>query len=488
VLAGDAGYDIKVTLIATASPTHSWYTPDSLRTSTVIAGEYVVNTAKYSVAVSPLPTHGTVEADVNEATSGDPVTISVTPDPGYTADTGGLSVSGGGPLTPTPIGNGKFTFTMGSASVTISGVTFIPKQYTLTMDESIQHGLTSVSGGSTGLNDTDTVVTINPTPDPGYTTGWRYYYNVANPDNKIYLMNGATSFNMPAYNIKVGATFTPILYTIAKDTNSGGSIAINPTLRTSALTDAVVKLTVTPDSGKKIKTLYLKETGTEDKTQLDVNASSFVMPPYNVTVGATFETLNAAVPVISAQPQGYSQSNAPAATPLSVTASNPGSGTLSYAWYKSSAYGTDIAEATHVGTNSSTYTPAKTIGNTYYFVIVTNTYLGETSQTISDIALVTFIGSAATISSYIIGGVSDGTLGTPNAVSGSATAGVVNLNTTQATSANFTAAPKDGATLRFAYTTGAGTPTFAKWTARDLANNSYVWIEVTSADGSATNI
>jgi uncharacterized protein YjdB len=491
VKATDVSADISVNLLATASSSaNNYYTQGTFSNSNVIEGLNVVDENAYSI-VATSPSHGQITTDVDKAVLDDTVTISVIPDAGYTANTAGLAVTGG--ISTTDIGNGQFTFTMPNNNVTISGVSFTANSYSLSLDDSVQHGTVGVSGGIIGSNATDTIVTINANQAAGYTTGWLYYYDVADPSNKIYLTNNATSFKMPAFNIKVGATFTPASHNIAIEGNlTGGAVDISPSTRTTALTDALVKLTITPEEGNKISTLYYKETSNlANITPLNVNATSFVMPAYNVTVGATFEEIVADVPNISTQPEGYSKGTTESATPLTVTAS-VGSGTLSYQWYKSSTYGTDVSEATTVGTNTNSYTPEKILGNTYYFVIVTNTLIEDTSQTVSDLALVTWISNSAEISSYFLGGVTDGTLGTPDSTYNGVgiAAGSVELSLAQATNANFTATPLDGAALKFAYTETDVEPTFAKWdkTAQTVADNSYVWIQVTSADGNTTKI
>ncbi|GHV48159.1 hypothetical protein FACS1894181_03190 [Bacteroidia bacterium] len=88
----------------------------------------------------------------------------------------------------------------------------------------------------------------------------------------------------------------------------------------------------------------------------------------------------------------------------------------------------------------------------------------------------------ATITGYDLGGVTTGTLGTPDAAPALVTtAGAVALTSTQATNAAFSATPANAkATVQYA--TGT-TPTFGAWTPATIASGDNVWIEVTAEDG-----
>lgn len=85
----------------------------------------------------------------------------------------------------------------------------------------------------------------------------------------------------------------------------------------------------------------------------------------NISVVDTSKT-NAKEPSITTQPAGKSYNKGESATPLSVTATSPDSGTLTYQWYK------DGAELS--GATNQTYTPqTDTAGEFTYYVKVTNT-------------------------------------------------------------------------------------------------------------------
>jgi hypothetical protein len=102
--------------------------------------------------------------------------------------------------------------------------------------------------------------------------------------------------------------------------------------------------------------------------------------------------VNAAAPTISVQPAGNTYTLNESASAITVTATSPDSGTLSYQWYSNSVSnnfgGTAIGGAT-----GSSYTPSTaTSGTVYYYVVVTNTKTvtgNPTATTISGVAAIT---------------------------------------------------------------------------------------------------
>lgn len=109
--------------------------------------------------------------------------------------------------------------------------------------------------------------------------------------------------------------------------------------------------------------------GSEDSTEDTLT----VTPAFNDGDGVTYAsgTVDAATPIITAQPSDASYIKDATAAPLTVTASTTDDGTLTYEWFKSSTDST--TGGTSVGTGM-TYTPQTgTIGVTYYYVVVTNT-------------------------------------------------------------------------------------------------------------------
>ena len=124
-----------------------------------------------------------------------------------------------------------FHFTMPATTVTVRAkLMTIGQQNYLIIDNST-NGHVAVSGGdSNGLFYGGETVTLTPTPD----TGYEYVANSLTATNQntsasIDLTdngNGTWSFQMPASNVNVSATFTPINYTVHFDAN-GGSGTMN---------------------------------------------------------------------------------------------------------------------------------------------------------------------------------------------------------------------------------------------------------------------
>ena len=82
---------------------------------------------RYPITV-PEEDHGTVSVSPSRASSGQTVTITVTPDEGYKVGSVTVKRPNGSTVPVTGQGNGKYTFTMPSGGVTVD-VTFIPEDW-----------------------------------------------------------------------------------------------------------------------------------------------------------------------------------------------------------------------------------------------------------------------------------------------------------------------------------------------------------------------
>lgn len=82
---------------------------------------------RYPITV-PEEDHGTVSVSPSRASSGQTVTITVTPDEGYKVDSVTVKRPNGSTVPVTGQGNGKYTFTMPSGGITVD-VTFIPEDW-----------------------------------------------------------------------------------------------------------------------------------------------------------------------------------------------------------------------------------------------------------------------------------------------------------------------------------------------------------------------
>jgi hypothetical protein len=75
-------------------------------------------------------------------------------------------------------------------------------------------------------------------------------------------------------------------YKVTVGGTTGGSITVDTT---SAIAGTTINLTVNPDTGKRLKAGSLKYT--DGTTETAINASSFIMPAYNITVTGEFEQI-----------------------------------------------------------------------------------------------------------------------------------------------------------------------------------------------------
>ena len=95
------------------------------------------------------------------------------------------------------------------------------KHYTITVAGSIEHG--NVTADKSGAVEGDTVI-LTVTPGEGYSIS-----SVKYNDTEITANNGVYSFTMPAVNVTISVTFTPIEYTITYDLDGGTVATANPT-------------------------------------------------------------------------------------------------------------------------------------------------------------------------------------------------------------------------------------------------------------------
>lgn len=112
--------------------------------------------------------------------------------------------------TATKLKNGGFSATVNG--ITIKNVAIVggsgtetPTTYSITIDNTIQHGTVSVSGNKTTGLEANETVTLTATPASGYElSAW----NVKDASNNAITVTN-NQFSMPASNVTVSATFTP---------------------------------------------------------------------------------------------------------------------------------------------------------------------------------------------------------------------------------------------------------------------------------------
>lgn len=218
----------------------------------------------YAVKVNSA-TGGKVTANVSSAKKGDTVTLTVTPNDGYT--TGKVSVSGA-----EVSGSGNtYTFTMPAQDVTVSA-TFNAKSYNITKEE-VAHAKIEVSTTAK----TGETVTVKVTPDSGYeVTGVTVNGTAATKkDANTY------TFTMPAKDVKVSATVAAKTYKVTTGSITNGTIKVNTS--TAKVGDKIT-ITVTPKDGYEVDKVTFNGSAV---TKNQDGTYSFTMPAKDVTVTAT---------------------------------------------------------------------------------------------------------------------------------------------------------------------------------------------------------
>jgi hypothetical protein len=258
--------------------------------------------AAQTVVIAPT-TNGTVTFSPEAPTPGGTVTLTVTPDPGYkitksdveaelTIDPGSAQAPSLMDVTPPNVGvklelggedpadlnaSREYTFTMPEEpySVLVTATfTGIPL-FDVTVASS-DHGSVTADKAQAAEGET---VTLTITPETGYELDELYYMNGT---EKVTITG--TSFQMPAANVEVHATFKLKNYNITAGTCEHGSVSAD---KATANMGETVTLTANPDQGYELEAFTVScETINQAVT---VNEDgTFTMPADNVTVTATF--------------------------------------------------------------------------------------------------------------------------------------------------------------------------------------------------------
>ena len=206
----------------------------------------------------------------------DLIKVSTKPDEGYKLTSLVYSYRENGETKTVPIENGSFT--MPAADVTISA-TFDPIQYQVTIAGDIQHGNVVATPQTAAAG---SVINLTVTSETGYQIK-ELYYKEEGSENTVTISNN--SFEMPAANVTVYATFEAIKYRVSiSGSIENGTVTASPT---EATVGETITLTVTPNNGYQLDKLYYIATGTT--TEVPITGMTFTMPAANVTVYATFK-------------------------------------------------------------------------------------------------------------------------------------------------------------------------------------------------------
>jgi quinol monooxygenase YgiN len=295
-------------------------------------------TVTYGVSTIAL-TGGAVTPDFAAYTENDPVTLTVSPDPGYVLDTI-FACKTGDPVTDVLLAesSGNYIFNMPAYGVTITAIFINPNQDAVDDAKGIIEGLPNAN--------------------------WRVAMTAANTESDVKAW--------------------------LRDTINAMSLGIDPvavndiTIVPNSFTAATTGTSVTPSgsNGAFTFTVTLKK----GSATAIANAST-----QNGEITAT-AYVDAETPAISSQPQDRTVTQNTAAT-LSVSVSVSDGGTLSYQWYRNTA-NSNISGTPVSGETLASYSPPTVYtGTVYYYVVITNTNTGvtgtHTATATSNVAIVT---------------------------------------------------------------------------------------------------
>lgn len=263
---------------------------DSDTTSVVIQASF---NKVFEVDVDDM-TGGSVTPDKYKAFEYDTVTLTIEPNTGYAISGEGVVVKQQDetPVTVTPTVGNECSFTMPAANVYVSAEFVVapvepePETYTVTCMPSKNGELLQ---DNTRYKEGDTV-NILYRPNPGYRLAAMRALVYADGGHILWNedITETNSFEMPASNVVVFATFEPApnTYTISTNITGEGTVTVSPTGPVAK--DTMVTVTATPAEGYKLELLNYSfdgHTWTPVKIESGV---AFPMPAHNITVYAVF--------------------------------------------------------------------------------------------------------------------------------------------------------------------------------------------------------
>ena len=208
--------------------------------------------------------NGSVVADKATATVGETVTLSITPNTGYQLSV--LKINGNAVLGTTfvmPAEDVEITAEFSAIVYTVSSVN--PANGSVAVDKSV-----AVLGET---------ITVTATPNAGY-------------ELDEILVNGTAitgnTFEMPAEDVEVTATFKTIDYTITVIAPVNGSVVAD---KATATVGETINFTAEPATGYRLVEIQVDGSA--------IPGTSYTMPAKNITVTAVFEAINYRVTVIA---------------------------------------------------------------------------------------------------------------------------------------------------------------------------------------------
>ena len=237
----------------------------------------------YSVNVADSITGGTVSATPTNANAGQTISLTAASGAGWKLKAWDVKDEAGNPVT---VANDAFDMPNGNVSVS---AVFVKIDYSITISDTTNG---RVSADKTTANYGD-AVTLTITPADGYALAALTYALRGEEPVNVTGSGSRRSFEMPAGDVTVAATFAPVAFSVnVADSITGGRISATPT---NANVDQTISLTAVADTGWKLKAWNVVAQGGGTVT---VANNKFTMPAKNVSVSATFEKINYTVTVL----------------------------------------------------------------------------------------------------------------------------------------------------------------------------------------------
>ena len=259
----------------------------------------------YNVYVNDSIENGTISVDSNEAYTGDIVTITVDPEPGYklswivvyNIDADGIEYP------PVSQGNNIYSFTIKDCDILVDGGfepvgDSEPAEYTVSLDARTDTSMGSVTFTPSKAEAGETI-TITTNPKNGcYAMAVSGSTETGNPVYDITKKaEGSYQFKMPAENVKIHVIFKEeVPYNVKVAATQHGTVTADPV---KSLQGRAVTVTAAPDEGYTLDTLTVVADNGESLTVNEKN--QFFMPASDVTVTATFKAIEYHVKVTTSE-------------------------------------------------------------------------------------------------------------------------------------------------------------------------------------------
>ena len=246
-------------------------------------------------AITKSATNGTIStqvssAEVTEAAENATVTITATPNTGYSFSSWSVTkTSGGASVSVANASASPTTFTMPAEAVTVAA-TFTKNSHDLDLTSTNGTCAVTIDGkdwdGSSAI-EYGAAVEITATPSSGYLfNAWDH--TLTSPT----ISSNVISFSMPDEDVAIEAQFVEaasVKSITISDAIEHGTVTAN--VNTASAGD-IIELTATPDAGYQFSSWTVKNASTN--ADITVEENMFEMPDADVTVSATFTEVVAA--------------------------------------------------------------------------------------------------------------------------------------------------------------------------------------------------